>query len=161
MKTVKLKLRKVIKSDMPYFLRWWKDREIIGLTSGVYEKSNKILGEYFLKMLKNCENWYFVIVLNKKIIGHISLVKGKNGWYETQIIIGEKNYWGKGYGTKAIQLLIKKAKNLGISKICLEVRPDNLRAINAYENSRFVKIKIKKYSKNKFLPETLLMKLKI
>ncbi len=88
------------------------------------------------------------------------MTKRKNNWYETQIIIGEKEYWNKGYGTKAIQLLIKKAKNLGITKIYLEVRPDNIRAVRTYEKSGFQKIKIKKYPKNKFFRETLKMVLK-
>lgn len=87
-------------------------------------------------------------------------MKRKNGWYETQIIIGEKKYWNKNYGTKAIQLLIKKAKKLGILKIYLEVRPNNLRAIATYEKCGFKKSRIKKYPKNKYLPETLRMELK-
>jgi len=160
MKSVKIKLRKIIKFDWRYFRKWWKDKEIIKLTSGVCEKSNEVLKKYFLTILENRKNRNFIIVLNKKAIGNIALVRRKGGWFETQIIIGEKKYWGKGYGTKAIQLLIKKAKTFGISKIYLEVRPNNLRAIKAYENSGFIKVKTKKYPKNKFLPETLLMKLK-
>ena len=101
-----------------------------------------------------------MVTLNKKVIGHISLVKRKNNWYETQIIIGEKQELGKGYGTVAIQLTIKKAKKLNISKIYLEVRPTNIRAIHAYERCNFEKTKIVLYPKNKYLPKTLRMELK-
>jgi len=100
-----------------------------------------------------------MIILGKKVIGHISLNKRQGNWYETQIVIGEKEYWGKGCGSKAIMLLIEKAKRLEISKIYLEVRPTNVRAIRAYENCGFQKTKTVLYPKNKYLPETLRMEL--
>lgn len=101
-----------------------------------------------------------MIVVDRKTIGHISLAKRGNNWYETQIVIGEKQYWGKGYGHRSIKLLIKKSRLLGISKIYLEVRPTNLRAISAYGYCSFQKIKTVLYPKNKHLPETLRMELR-
>lgn len=157
----KLYLRKIKASDKIFFSKWWRDEELIKLTSGILKPlSNKEVEEYFSALYKNKRNRHFIITLNQKAIGHISLVERKNNWHETQIIIGEKRYWGKGYGTKAIQSLIKRAKRFKISKIYLEVRPNNIRAINAYEKCGFYKIRIKKYSRNKFLPETLRMELK-
>ena len=157
----KITLRKIKLLDIKHFAKWWMNKELLKLTSGILKPiSNQEVEKYFLAMLRSKNDYHFMIIVNKKVIGHISLVKRKNNWYETQIIIGEKRYWNKRHGTKAIQILIKKAKRLGIPKIYLEVRPGNLRAINAYENCGFVKIRIKKYSKNKFLPETLRMELK-
>jgi RimJ/RimL family protein N-acetyltransferase len=154
----KITLRKIKSTDKKYFARWWRDKELLKLTSGILKLiSDKEVEKYFLAMMKNRVDLHFMIVLNKKNIGHIALAKRKSGWYETQIVIGEKQYQGKGYGTKAIQLLLKKTKKLGILKIYLEVRPDNTRAITAYENSGFVKTKIKKYPKNKYLLQTLRM----
>jgi len=100
------------------------------------------------------------VIADREIIGHISLVKRRNDWHETQIVIGEKKYWSKGLGSSAIKTLIRKAKKNGISNIYLEVRPTNLRAIRAYEQCGFQKVKIVKYPKNKYLPETLRMELK-
>ncbi|MGB9609233.1 MAG: GNAT family N-acetyltransferase [Minisyncoccia bacterium] len=154
----KISLRKIKLSDKKYFAKWWRDKDLLKLTSGVLNPiSDKKVEEYFLAMIKTVTDYHFMILFNKKVIGHIALVKRKGSWYETQIVIGEKQYWGKGYGTKAIQLLLKKAKKLGISKIYLEVRPNNTRAITAYEKSGFVKIGIKKYPKNKHLLQTLRM----
>lgn len=157
----KISLRKIKSSDKNYFAKWWRDKELLKLTSGILKRiSDKKVERYFSAMLVNKQDCHFIIVLKNKVIGHISLIKRVGDWYETQIIIGEKNYWSKGYGTEAIQLLLKKASCLGIKKIYLEVRPQNLRAIKAYEKCGFVKMGIKKYRKNKYLQETLKMKLK-
>ena len=130
------------------------------LTSGVLRSiTNDQLDKYFNNILDSAKDYHFVITLSNKVIGHISLSK-KRIWYETQIIIGDKKYWGKGHGTEAIKLLIKYAHKLKISKIFLEVRPDNIRAIKSYEKCGFKRKRIIKYSENKHLPETLRMELK-
>lgn len=157
----RITLRKIKLSDKKYFAKWWNDKDLRKLTSGRIESiSDKRVDKYFSAMINDKNDYHFMIILNQKIIGHINLSKRKNSWYETQIIIGEKECWGKGYGTEAIKQLIKKAKSKGISKIYLEVRPDNLRAIYAYEKCGFKKIRLIKYSKNKYLPKTLRMELK-
>lgn len=153
-----ISLRKLKPSDIKYFSQWWRDKDLLRLTSGRLRCiSDKEVEKYFLKMIKSKTDYHFIITLNKRAIGHISLVKRRNNWYETQIIIGEKKYWGKGYGSKAIKQLIKKAKIKEINKIFLEVRPNNIRAIRAYEKCGFIKAGFKKYPKNKYLPETLKM----
>jgi len=156
----KISLRKIKLSDKKYFAKWWRNKELLKLTSGVLKRiSDKEVEKYFSAIFHSKENYHFIIELNRNIIGHISLVKRKNDWYETQIIIGENKYRNKNYGTMAIQLLIKKVKKLGISKIYLEVRPGNIRAIAAYEKCGFEKSGIKKYPKNKYLPKVLIMRL--
>ncbi|MDD5731575.1 MAG: GNAT family N-acetyltransferase [Patescibacteria group bacterium] len=157
----KLSLRKTTNFDKKYFAKWWRDEDLIKLTSGVLEPiSEKEIEKYLSAMVKSRTDYHFMIVFDKKVIGHIALAKRRSGWYETQIVIGEKAYWGKGHGAKAVQSLLKKAKRLSISKIYLEVRPDNLRAIRAYEKCGFKKIKTMYYPKNKYLPKTLRMELK-
>lgn len=155
----RISLRKVRATDKNYFARWWRDRDLLRLTSGILTFiPDEDVEKYFSVMINNPSNYYFMITVGKKVIGHISLVRRGNDWYETQIIIGERENWNKGYGTKAIQLLIRRTRHLGISKIYLEVRPDNVRAIKAYEKCGFIKARVKKYPKNDYLPETLKMK---
>lgn len=152
----KILLRKIQLSDKNYFAKWWRNKELLKLTSGVLKFiSDKEVEKYFLTMLASKVDYHFMILVGKKVVGHISLVKRVDNWYETQIVIGEKKYWGNGYGSKAIKLLIQKAKRFKISKIYLEVRPTNVRAIRAYEHCDFQKIKIIKYPQNRHLSETL------
>lgn len=156
-----IKLRKIEISDKKYFAKWWRDKKLLKLTSGILKRiTDEEVDKYFLKILADRSDFHYIILLNKKKIGHIALQKRKNDWYETQIVIGEKNYQGKGYGTEAIKLLINKAKQADIRKIYLEVHPDNRRAIKAYEKCGFKKIGIRKYPKNKYLPQTLKMALR-
>lgn len=153
-----IKLRKIKKTDLPYFIKWWKDKELIKLTSGRYEKDDNILKGYFLNMLKSTKDHHHVIVFNKKSIGNISLTDKDRNIFEIHIIIGEKQYRGKGIGTIAIEEALNIAFNkLKYSKVYLEVRPDNERAINAYKNCGFKEKGLKKYPKNKFMPVVLKM----
>ena len=151
-------LRKLKISDFKYFSKWWRDKELIRLTSGNLKKLSDLEArKYFLAMPENKSNWQYMIQSGKKTVGHITLATRKAGWYETQIVIGEKKYWGRGIGTLAIKELLALAGKNKIKKIYLEVRPDNLRAINAYIGCGFIPKKIKKYPNNKNLPKVLVM----
>jgi len=154
----KISLRKIKQTDKQYFSKWWRDKELIALTSGDFsELSDKQINRYFIDIKESKNDYHFMILLDGQVIGHISLCKRKKNQYETQIIIGAKEFWGKGYGSKAIKKSLKFASNQGISNIYLEVRPDNTRAIRAYEKAGFQKIGILENKKNKNLPKVLRM----
>lgn len=54
------------------------------------------------------------------------------------IMIGDKNYWNKGYGTDAMKVLIKFIfENMNIRKIKLNVFSFNIRAQKCYEKCGF------------------------
>jgi RimJ/RimL family protein N-acetyltransferase len=54
------------------------------------------------------------------------------------IMIGDKNYWNKGYGTDAMRVLIKFIfENMNIRKIKLSVFSFNIRAQKCYEKCGF------------------------
>lgn len=60
---------------------------------------------------------------------------------EIGIFIGEKEYWGKGYGRDAISLLLDFGFNIrNLNSIMLTVREFNKRAIRCYEKAGFRKI---------------------
>ena len=153
-----IKLRKLKKSDLIYFLKWWKDIELVKLTSGVHEKSDKVLSGYFLDFFKHPKDKHYMILFGAKVIGHLALTHKSETTFEMHIVIGEKKFWGKGLGTEAIKRAIKIAfGRLGYTKAYLEVRPGNVRAIKTYENCGFIKKGLKKYPKNKFQPVVLKM----
>lgn len=54
------------------------------------------------------------------------------------IRIGDKDYWGKGYGPEAVHMLINHCFAVaGLSRIWLKVLPQNTRAIRCYEKCGF------------------------
>jgi RimJ/RimL family protein N-acetyltransferase len=153
-----IKFRKIKKSDLPFFIKWWKDYELITLTSGNFEVSDKKLPIYFFKMVENKKDHHYIIQIKDKVIGHLAIIHKNMDVFEITIVIGEKEYWGKGFGKESI----RKALSLGFGKFgykksYLEVRPENVRAIKTYESCGFIKKGLKKYPKNKYQPITLKM----
>ena len=56
------------------------------------------------------------------------------------IRIGDKKYWGKGYGTDTVSILVNFCLTiLGVARIWLKVLPTNGRAIRCYEKCGFTK----------------------
>lgn len=83
----------------------------------------------------------FAIEADGQIIGTCGLFnfdQHAHTW-ELGIGIGDKNYWGKGYGREAVRLLVDYAfryRNAG--KVWLRVHGSNARAIRAYQVVGFV-----------------------
>lgn len=76
----------------------------------------------------------------EEYIGQIDLIKIDwiNRIGTLGIVIGSREYLGKGYGTEAIKLIQKFAFNsLNLNKLDLEVRDYNERAIKCYKKCGF------------------------
>jgi RimJ/RimL family protein N-acetyltransferase len=68
-----------------------------------------------------------------------SQLDGENGSAMYHITIGEKDAWGRGYGTEATRVMLEHAfGSLGLHRIGLTVFEFNERAIRAYERCGFV-----------------------
>ena len=68
-----------------------------------------------------------------------SQLDGDNGSALFHITIGEKDAWGRGYGTEATELMLRHAfVALGLHRIALQVFAFNERAIASYRKSGFV-----------------------
>lgn len=64
---------------------------------------------------------------------------------ELGIVIGEKEYWDKGYGTDSVKVLVDFAlMDLGLFRIRLNVYTYNHRAINTYSKCGFKLIRVLK-----------------
>lgn len=77
---------------------------------------------------------------NEKHIGNIKLepIDFKDYKATMGILIGDKNYWGKGVGTEAVKLIVKYGfENLGLLEINLGVISENKAAIRVYEKAGF------------------------
>jgi len=59
---------------------------------------------------------------------------------ELGVTIGEKEYWGRGYGTDAIRRLLRYAfEEMGLRRVGLITDEDNLRGIRCYEKCGFLR----------------------
>ena len=83
----------------------------------------------------------FAIEADGKLIGQCALFNFNHVAHtgELGITIGDKSYWGRGYGTEAIGLLIDYGfHHHNLNRIFLTVIGNNARAIGAYKRCGFV-----------------------
>ncbi|MCE9517443.1 GNAT family N-acetyltransferase [Candidatus Nomurabacteria bacterium] len=147
-------LRLPCKEDLPLLLRWINDQEILKYIVNYLPMSEEAESKWIEKTTSNLrEEITFVIVLKRtnesniserrdqKVrltdmpIGTLGLhkINWRNLTAETGALIGEKEYWGKGYGTEAKMLLLNYCFNtLGLHKICSSAISYNKRSI-AYQ----------------------------
>ena len=75
-------------------------------------------------------------------IGNLGLhaIDETHGRATLGIAIGEKDHWGRGYGTDAIRQVLGYAfRELGLRRVDLHVDEDNVRGIRCYEKCGFVR----------------------
>ena len=87
-------------------------------------------------------NYYFAIrtFSGDHLIGDIGLDGIRWNQAETfvGIGIGERDYWGKGYGTDAMEIILRFAFNeLNLARVSLDVFEFNPRAVRSYEKAGF------------------------
>jgi RimJ/RimL family protein N-acetyltransferase len=140
----KVQLAAIQREYLPKYVEWLNDLEVAQfLMPGIlapfnlddenewYENRRKREGNYLFAILTLTEN---------KLIGNCGLhnVDLKNRSATFGIVIGEKDYWGKGYGTDATRTLLRFGfAELGLNRVELEVYDYNPRAIRTYEKAGF------------------------
>ena len=93
----------------------------------------------FLEKANDGKSVYLAAVMDDKIIGTCqSSPMQRRFSHRSEISIGIlKEFWGKGFGSKLLEELIKKAKGKGTEALQMEVLSDNIRAINLYKRYGF------------------------
>jgi RimJ/RimL family protein N-acetyltransferase len=144
-----IRFRAIEKEDLPYFVQWLNDPEVrLGL-SLIMPLSLAEEEDWFASLLKKppfekplaieiqpdplLDEWIFV--------GNCGIftIDWQNRSGEIGIHIGEKGYWNQGFGTKAMQLILKHGfENLNLYRLWLQVFETNTRAMRAYEKAGFV-----------------------
>ena len=134
-------------NDAEKFTEWLNDLEVtvnLQLYNGVINTEHE---KSFLDTLSKEHNYSIIDTAADELIGNCGFmdVDHLNRTAEAGIFIGNKNYWGKGYGTEALSLLIDYGfKALNLHNIQLRVYSFNKRAIRAYEKTGFKQIGIRR-----------------
>lgn len=142
----RIRLRAIEKEDLHHYVEWINDPEV---RDGI--------AMYIPFSMYEEEKWY-ESTMAKPAAEHPMVIEIKNGdtWIpigdcgffeldlrnrrgELGILIGAKEYWNQGYGSEAVQLMLKHGFNtLNLNRIYLRVFDDNKRAIRAYEKTGFI-----------------------
>jgi len=129
----KTTLRPVLESDISLFLKWFNDPEIRPFVMTIFpatEAGEKAWIESLEK--KSDTNTVFVIEVKGKAIGIMGLhrINWQSRTATTGAVIGEKEYWNRGYGTDAKMVLLHYAfDTLGLRKINSTVKAFNARSV--------------------------------
>ncbi len=142
----RLRLRALEASDLPYFIRWLNDPEVIAGLTIDWPLSSWQEEDWFKKLAQRSPHERPLVIEvphddGWRPIGNLGLlhIDWKTRQAEAGIMIGDKNYWNRGYGSEALQLLITHVfRTLNLNRIYLHVYSNNPRAIRAYEKIGFV-----------------------
>ena len=126
-------MRPVEESDIPYLYKWINDPKV-----------RQYLNAYMPMTMTDEQSWYesltsrkpkdiiLMIEVDGTPIGNMGIhgINMQNGTATTGAIIGEKEYWGKGYGSDAKMILLDYAFNtLNLRKIYSTVIAFNERSL--------------------------------
>ncbi|HEY6608181.1 MAG TPA: GNAT family protein [Candidatus Limnocylindria bacterium] len=137
-------LRPAERNDVPTFVRWFNDAEVLANLAMFAPMSEAAEGAWFDRMLtaQGVSDYHFVICLNAdgQAIGTIGLhdLNFVDGRAELGIAIGERSEWNKGHGTDATRAICDFGFGaLRLERIGLFVYEGNDRARRAYEKAGF------------------------
>ncbi len=137
-------LRKHVPENVEAFQRWYSDPDVARLAryQDAPMRSDEIDRFFQLRALGHES---LTMAIHERDSGRLvgscafSQVDGDNGSAMYHITIGEKDVWGRGYGTEATRLMLDHAfGTLGLHRVALTVFEFNERAIRAYRRCGFV-----------------------
>jgi|Deesub1362B_J571_1020462.scaffolds.fasta_scaffold00026_130 RimJ/RimL family protein N-acetyltransferase len=139
-----VRLRAIEREDIPTFMRWFNDPEVRRYLT-TYEPMSRAKEERWFEEYLTRQNDLILAIEAREggtwvHIGNIGLhrIDWKNRTATLGIVIGEKEYWGRGYGTEAVRTMLRYAfLELGLNRVELETFSFNPRAIRCYEKAGF------------------------
>jgi len=139
-------LRPVRRSDISYFLKWFNDPEVVQYLD-MYLPMTEMAEEKFIEELGTTRARTDVILVIEVIEGGSTRPIGDCGLHQINakdrnalfgIVIGEKDYWGKGYGLEAARLLIDYGfQQLNLDRISSAALAFNERSVRLHKKLGF------------------------
>lgn len=136
-------LRALAESDLGRLTEFKNDVEfeLLGGGDPPRPRTRAVVQQFFEELAKDKESPTFAIEAGGVFIGDCGLhnVNRRDGTAEVGIGIGDRAYWGRGYGREALALLVDYGFRMqNLRKLWLEVHGGNERAIRAYRAVGFV-----------------------
>lgn len=134
-------------TDSGWFVKWSRDAEFLRMLDAepVRQWSQKKYKEWLEKDLEKEPGDAFLFLIRileqDEPIGFVELdsIQWNHGDAWVGIGIGSREYWNKGYGSDAMEVLLRYAfEELNLQRISLTVFDYNQRAIRSYEKVGFV-----------------------
>jgi RimJ/RimL family protein N-acetyltransferase len=136
-------LRALERDDLPRCVRWFNDPDMRRFLLQRYPLSMTEEEQWWAGRLERAQKGDYIFAIEAEDgthIGNIGLhnVEEENRKAMLGIAIGEKAYWGQGYGTDAIRAMLGWAFGyLNLKRVYLTVYAHNERAIRCYGKCGF------------------------
>ncbi|MFC1616095.1 GNAT family N-acetyltransferase [Patescibacteria group bacterium] len=142
-------LMPITTKHLPTCWKWINDKEVTEYLGGPFAKTYQEEIKWFQEVKKNNKERLFGIFdkHDNKYIGNIGIHGIDNFHKKAQvgIMIGEKEYWSKGYGTDAMKTALSYGFDiLKLNKISLNVNIENIGAQKSYKKCGYQEIGIAK-----------------
>lgn len=142
-----VRLTHIERDSLPAFMRWFRDYEIQSLldVNVIMPVTDEAEQDYYDHVTRKSDDEFHFSVRTleeDRLIGNCSLfgINHKNRSADFGIVIGEKEFWGRGYGSDATRVILQFAfREVNLNRVQLEVFDYNTRAIRAYEKVGFVR----------------------
>lgn len=132
------------------YLGWMNDSEVNQYLESRFTTHTLDSLKNFVSSMNSSENNILFAIIDKesdKHIGNIKLggIHPVHKYADIGLVIGDKNYWGRGIATNAISLVCKYAfDELNLRKVFAGVYENNIGSIKAFKKCGFKKAYIKK-----------------
>lgn len=135
-------LRPLEPEDAPAVASWFNDQEV-ARTLRVWKPMAKGAESHYLEEIAKSEHDVVLGICTKdgdRLVGSTGLhgfeLKNRSACFG--IVVGERDVWGKGYGSEATALAVGVGfGTMNLNRIWLEVFTENARGIRAYEKAGF------------------------
>lgn len=137
-------LTQIDRDDLPTFVEWFQDYEVKRfLGTDVRPFTVEDEKEWLDRVLTDTDNYHFSIrtLDEDRLIGNCGLFgfDWRNRLAEFGIVIGEKDAWGRGFGTDCARVIQRFAfGELNLNRLWLRVFEFNPRGRRSYEKAGFV-----------------------
>jgi len=141
-----VELKAIEPDNLGTYTRWFQDPEVLRLLTPATVKpwssvAEKRAIERMARGGDDAVHFAIHVLTDGQLIGNCSLqaIDGKNRTAGLGIVIGERAYWGRGFGSDALRLMLRYGfSELNLHRIWLKVLAFNERAIRAYNKIGFV-----------------------
>lgn len=139
----KVRLTALCLDYLPEYRRWINDPEVADFLASIGFPLSLAEERRWVENMQRSVDYatHFTIVTKKgEPIGNIALmdINYSNRNAQLGIMIGERTFWGKGYGKDAIRAILGYAfGTMCLNKVELKLNIENKRALACYENCGF------------------------
>lgn len=146
LKGEKVILKQSALKHVPLYWKWIRDKRVTRYMTGAqFPKTYAEELKWFRGMKRKKDEKLFIILdaATKKPIGNLGIhqISYYNCKASIGIMIGEKAYWNKGFGTNAMKTALFYCFNtLKLNKVSLTVDVDNIGGMKCYRKCGFKKV---------------------